>query len=258
MRKTIAPLPIVCLLAGYLLLLAGCGIFGSNPSAPSRVEQAIFTTVTNTITQVVPVYQTNVITKTQIIPITVTNIENQVFTTSYTNVTQMTNVTSALQTNTSLAYTLTPSDTTKATIQAAGTGINALAPGVGTIASTAVTLLVGLWGYLRSTKLKDTSVALSQETETVGEFIKALPNGATYWKAVTDFLAAHQADANVAKTVTGLLANDVSNPDAKVAAQQVINAINALQGTVQAPVAAVAPAPIAAIAPVSLTTPVKA
>ena len=256
MRKnTLSPLPGLLLLCAVCFLpMAGCGIFGSNPSAPTKMEQALFTTITNTITQVVPVYQTNVITKTQIIPITVTNIENQVFTTSYTNVTQMTNVTTSLQTNTTLAYTLTPSDTTKATISAVGTGINAFVPGGGTIASTAITLLVGLWGYLRSSKLKDTSGALSQEMETVLEFIKALPNGATYKTALTNFLAAHQADANVIKTVTALLANEVSNPDAKVAAQQVIDAINALQT-----VAAVAPGAAAPVrlTSVSLSEPVK-
>jgi hypothetical protein len=68
-----------------------------------------------------------------------------------------------------------------------------------------------------------------------------LPNGATYKAALTNFLAAHQADVGVVSQVTSILKDDVSNPDAKVAAEQVVQAINALQ-VAAAPGAPSAPA----------------
>jgi hypothetical protein len=128
-----------------------------------------------------------------------------------------------------------------------------------------ITLLAGLYGYLRSYKNGQTGNALSQEMETVLEFIKALPNGATYATALTNFMAAHQSDAGVVSQVGNILANDISNPDAKVAAQQVIDAINALQvaaapGAPSAPApatATAAAAPVLKVASVPLTTPAK-
>jgi hypothetical protein len=254
-----------------LLLLTGCSLFGTNPSPPSALEQKFFNTVTN--------YHDVIVLKTNLTTVTITNTETSfVYQTNPVNgvinvfwvtnqvgipvlVPQITTITQSIP-----GYTLTPNATTTATIGGIGTVTNMAAPGFGGLVGAGLTALVGLWGYLRSYKpAVATKDALSQEMETVLEFIKALPNGATYKTALTNFLAAHQADAGVVTQVANLLANEVSNPDAKVAAQQVIDAINALQvaaapGAPSVPASAAvtaSAAPVLKVAPVSLSTPVK-
>ena len=246
MKRILPLLPI-------LLLLTGCSLFGTNPSPPSALEQKFFNTVTNyhdvivlqtnlstvTITNTVIAFQTNTVGQ-------VVTVTNQVGIPVL--VPQITTITQSIP-----GYILTPNSTTTGTIGTIGTVTNMAAPGVGGLVGAGLTALVGLWGYLRSYKpAVNTTNALSQEMETVLEFIQALPNGATYKTALTNFLAAHQADAGVVTQVANLLANEVSNPDAKVAAQQVIDAINALQAAAATPTTSTAK-----IGPVALTSPVK-
>lgn len=258
--KRILPIPPI------FLLLTGCSLFGTNPSPPSALEQKFFNTVTNyhdvivlktnlteiILTNHVAVYETNAlgqigtVTQQVLVPIFVPQI--------------------TASTQSVAGYTQTPNATTTAAIGAISTGTNIVAPGFGALVGAGLTAIVTLIGYLRSYKpAVATKDALSQEMETVLEFVKALPNGVEYKAALTKFLAAHQADAGVVVQVANLLANEVSNPDAKVAAQQVIDAINALQvaaapGAPSVPASAAvtaSAAPVLKVAPVSLSTPVK-
>ena len=234
-----------------LLVLTGCGTFGTTPSAPTANEQKFFNTITNYIAVVVPV--TNTITLTNVVLSFQTNTVGQVVT--VTNILTVPIPVITTVTNTMPVYTMTPNATTTGAASSIGSIANMIVPGGGGIVTLGITVLAGFWGWLRSYKGGQTSTALSQEIETVLEFVKALPDGAAYKKALTDFLAAHQNEAGVVTQVATILNNDISNPDAKVAAQQVINAINALQSATAVPaVPAVAPV---RIGPVSLTTTVK-
>jgi len=162
-------------------------------------------------------------------------------------------------TNTTAAYTMTPNSTTTGAIGGISTATNLVAPGFGGLVGAGLTALVGLWGYLRSYKpAVATNDALTQEMETVGEFIKALPNGATNWKSLTDFLAAHQADAGVVTQVATLLSTEVSNKDAQAAAFQVIASIKAIQSATLVPTPAAVPDPVIAAATVKFTPTVPA
>ena len=107
------------------------------------------------------------------------------------------------------------------------TGVS-LIPGYGGLAGTALGALAAVWGWVRSSKNGTTAVTLAQSVEAMREFVKALPNGATYDSALTTWLQSHQNDTGTVNQVLSLLENDVSNPDAKAAAQQVIAAINSL------------------------------
>lgn len=239
LTKPIVTLAGLCTLACTVIILAGCGTFGSNPSPPNAVERALFTTVTNyvpqtnIVQQVVPVYTTNevVVTRTNEVPgqppVTVTN-----------EVTRTNFVTQAVPVVTNVpSYTLTPSPSTQSGISTIGSAVNTFFPGVGGIVGYGLAALAGAWGYFRSSKLGNTTSALSQEIETILEFAGALPNGQQYVTTIQQWLQAHQNETGVASQVLSILENDVSNPDAKVAAQQLINTINALNAQGPTPVA---------------------
>lgn len=227
------------LIAAPLVLVTGCALLGRNPSAPTKAESLLFTTVTNTVQatntvqEIVPVYATNTVqvtvtnlvanlTGTPPLPvITVTNSIERVVDHWLTNlVTVVSNVP---------AYTETVKPATTATVQAAGSALNTFVPGIGGLVSSGILGLLSLWGYLRSSKLGDTSAALAQEIETVRTFVKQLPNGAAYDAALVSFLQAHQAEAGVTSEVLGLLAKQVSNPDAQAAATEVQRTLQQLQ-----------------------------
>lgn len=107
------------------------------------------------------------------------------------------------------------------------TGVSAI-PGYGALASGALGILAGIWGWFRSSKNYGVGVNLAQSIETIREFVKQLPNGATYDSALTTWLQANQAETGTIAGVLQMLENDVSNPDAQVAAQQIRQAIQAL------------------------------
>lgn len=220
------------------ILLAGCApghsLLGRNPSAPTKVESALYDTVTNYVTvtnqvqQAVPVWRTNEV------QVTVTNqVAGQAPVVVVTNVLER--VVDHYLTNTVMvptnvpAYTETVGAGTKASVQAAGSALNMFVPGAGGIASSAVLALLGFWGYLRSSKLGDTSSALAQEIQTMRRFIQTLPNGQAYDSALVSFLQAHQAEAGVAQEVMSILESKLQNADAQVAAQEVMRTIQQLQ-----------------------------
>jgi hypothetical protein len=121
-------------------------------------------------------------------------------------------------------------------VQAGGTALNSVLPGVGSMVSMGVLALLGLWAQLRSSKNGNAASAIAQEVETMREFIMTLPNGTKYDTAITSWLQSHQIETGTVSTVLGILANDISNPDAKAAVTEIQQTINA----------AAAPAPAAA------------
>lgn len=182
-------------LIGLLLAsiaVVSCAAF-KNGSPPTAAEQQLFSVVTNYVT----VVTTNAPTVAGQPPTVTTNLQP--------------------------TYAWTPNQTVKDV----GTGLS-LIPGYGGLASTALALLAGAWGWFRSSKNGTTAATLAQEVESVREFIKALPNGAAYDNALVQYLQSHQAETGTIQNVLSVLENDVSSPDAKMAAQQIIATLQAL------------------------------
>ena len=226
--RLISPLAL-CSLFAVLLIAAGCSLFGSNPSPPSKTESALFNVQTN----YVPV----VVAQTNIIPVTVyrTNEVQQT----------VTNVQGVLETRTNVLVvpvTVYQTNVVASTNQQAqynyspGSGITGVEGGLsaipvyGTLASTALAGLAAIWGWLRSSKNRSTAANTMQVVETLRQFIKTLPNGTTYDNALMQWAQAHQAEAGVLNNVLNILQSEVSNPNAQFAAQSVIATINGLTG----------------------------
>ena len=183
------------LLFGLVLLVCvGCTAW-RNGSPPTKVEQSLFSVQTNYVPIVTTV--TNVSPGQPPVVTTTTNFEPN--------------------------YVYSPGHITKDV----ETGVSAI-PGYGALASGAIGILAGIWGWLRSSKNGATAVTLAQEVESIRQFIQALPNGASYDNALVQFLQQHQAEEGTIAGVMTMLENDVSSPDAKVAAQQIIATIQAL------------------------------
>lgn len=218
-------------------IIASCSLMGcANTTPPNKVEQVLFSTVTNvvTVTNQVPVpvqvYRTNevVLYSTNQLNQTVVTYSNVV------NVAWQTNniAVQAFETN----YIQTPKPDVTAAAGGVGGIINTFLPSVGSLVTEGVLGVLAGWAAWRSRKKGATAETLAQEIETVRSFIRALPNGTAYDTELVNFLQAHQNEAGVAQEVLKILADSVSNPDAKVAAQTVIDAINALK-SVTTPVA---------------------
>lgn len=213
------------------LALAGCSMFGVNPSPPTKIEQALFAVVTNYVPATNYVTKTNVETVIKEVVVPVTNTIGQtVYNTNEVKV-YTTNVVEQTVVKTNEQYTLTPKDSTKAGAGAVGAVTNLFAPGVGNMVATGLIAVLGAWGHLRSSKNATTSNALAQEVETMREFIKTLPNGVKNDAAITAFLQQHQLEAGVADKVLSILANQVSNPEAKSAVQQIQDTLKAISAT---------------------------
>lgn len=237
MNKTTLLLP--------LILIAGCTMFGANPKAPNTVENGLYDVLTNQVAKQIQV--TNVHEVTIEVPVFRTNELNQVVWQTNTVQQNITNVSSAWVTND--AYTLTPKESTKAGVAVVGTAVNTFFPGVGTMVSTGLLAILGAWGHARSWKRGSALGAITQEVETTREFIKALPNGQHYDDALVQWIQDHQAELGVANTVVPIIDRNVSNPEAKVGAQEIIDTINALLAQkIEKPSALASPtAPIGAV-----------
>lgn len=204
-------------------LLGGCSVLGTDTSAPNAIEHKLFTTVTNYVEVPVQKSVTNYVAKE--VTVYQTNTVGQIMT--VTNVVSTPVYSVVTVTNLVPQYENTVKTGTADTVKAGGGILNTFFPGVGSMASSGVLALLALWAQMRSGKRQDTSAALVQEVETMREFIKTLPSGTKYDAAITAFLQQHQLEAGVATQVLGLLDNQVSNPDAKAAIEQI-------QGTLKA------------------------
>jgi hypothetical protein len=181
----------IALALAVMLSLAGCSLFGTNPSAPVAAEHFLFDVQTN---------HTLLVTTTP---------------------------TGGLVTNDQLSYVLTTKPATAAAVNTAGTVANTFLPGVGSLASMGILALLGLWAQLRGQKSSNTADAIAQEVETIREFIKTLPNGTKYDTAITSWLQTHQVETGTANQVLSILENTVSNPDALAAVTEIKNTLTA-------------------------------
>ena len=210
------------------IILAGCSTTGSPPTA---FEQKFFDVKTNVLeitvlkTNIVPIttYTTNEIT------ITVTNKHG--VTEYQTNLVLVPKV--VLQeviqpfTNRVPYYDWTPSTNANQIAQTGG-AIGGLF-GYGGLISTGLLGIFGIWAKMRSSRNYATAANMAQTIETIRSFVQSLPRGAEYDAALVQWMQAHQAEAGVLDQVLEILKNDVSNPDARFAAQQLDAALHALQ-----------------------------
>lgn len=215
-------IPLLGLSTGFLL--QGCSTFGRNPTPPTKAESLVFNTVTNYVPVVVPSYVTNVVTVTQ------TNVAGvTVYSTNFVPVTV------PAATNLQATYTETVKPSVSGGVATGGGILNMIFPGIGSIASNAVLALLGLWGYLRSSKLGDTSSALVQEIQVARQLLQSVPNGAALDNQFVTWIQAHQADGNVLNQVMNLIASEVSNKDASTAASQIAQTVAALTSATTPP-----------------------
>lgn len=221
--------------------LGGC----ATGAPPTKLEQQLFTVQTNYIpvVRVITNYQTETVTVTNIVPVTTT-----VGVTNYTTnvvATLISTPTVSTQTVQQPSYTYSP-NANAGQIQAAGGAVGSLF-GVGGLVGTALGGLFSLWGYLRSAKNGQTAGVLAQEIETARQFMKQLPNGQAIDASFVSWLSQHQSQEGVVQQVIGLINNQVSNPEAQVAAQQLSALITSLQG--QQPAAPATSQPVASMLP---------
>lgn len=202
------------------LVVTGCKMFGANPAPPTKAEQKFFDITTNEVPKVVT--QTNLVTQTNIITLT-----NQVgIPILQTNLITTTNVVQA--TNVMESYQYTPKSAVVATISGVGSATAPFTAGWGTIITSALVGLYGLWAHLRSTKQTATSSALTQEIEAIRSFILTLPQGTKIDSAVTQFMQQHQVEAGVASQVLNLIKGYSSDSTVTGVASQLQDAINTL------------------------------
>ncbi len=209
-NKTLLSLAIIAAIS-----LIGCSTVGPNPTPPTALERNIFIVQTNYVEQVNQV--TNTIT--QVINRTNEFAQPIYFTNQITQISQETNLVPA--------YSMTPSDTTKATVGLIGTVVNTFFPTAGSATALGLLGILGAWGHLRSSKKGATAVTIAQEVETLREFIKSLPKGTQYDATITAWLQSHQVEEGVATQVLDLVQNQIDNPAAKVAAQEILDTLKA-------------------------------
>lgn len=212
-------------------LIASCSLLGgcANTTPPSKTEQALFTTITNVVTVTNQVAIPVEVRKTNEVVLYSTNELNQTVVTysNVVNVVWATNTVPVLATETNYVHTTRPE--VKEAVSGIGSIINTIVPGVGSLVIEGVLGVLAGWATWRSRKKGQTANALAQEIETGRAFIRALPNGAAYDAVFVQFLKDHQAEAGVIQAVAGIIEKSVSNPDAKAAAQGVIDTINGLK-----------------------------
>lgn len=238
--------------AMMLLAITGCASGGafSGTQSPTATERAFYDVQTNYVTQVETVTNTvattNVVTMEETNTVTVNNTNTQItlVPVQVTNVTTQVNVITT--TNQQPVYQLTANGNAATVEQSAAAIGNSIAPGAGTLAGLGISAILGFWGWLRSYKSGSqqsaAANALSQEVETLLEFVQSLPNGSAYTMAITAWLQQHQVQTGAASTILNILENEVSNPDAKAAVASIITSLNTLGTALPTTAPASAPA----------------
>lgn len=209
---------------GAAAILVGCDTLGLNPKPPTATEARLYDIQTNQVPITVTV--TNIVQHTN--QVTLTNTVDNTVTT--TNVVTATPVVSQVQSN-QPEYLYNPRPAITGTIKAAGDASGPFTAGIGTMIGGGLALLYGMWGQMRSTKLKGTASALTQEIEAVRDYILTLPQGVKIDAAVTQFMQQHQVEAGVATQVMSLIEGNTSNPTVVGVSQNLQAAIAALTKT---------------------------
>lgn len=211
-NRTILTIASIGATAALFVVLGGC----ASPAPPSAFEQRIFNVETNQVPRLT-------IDKVPLPDGTFSNYVHTVNEPSY-------------------QYHTKPevADTVKTTG-------NAISGAFGfPFAGTAATTILALWGWIRSSRKGDNmGASLAQIIETAREVLRAVPNGSQYDQAFVNFMQQHQTETGVITQVASILDNAVSNNDAKAAAQDILDIVNAVKNP---PPAA---SPVGGISPVA-------
>jgi hypothetical protein len=105
------------------------------------------------------------------------------------------------------------------TIRAAGTVINAFAPGIGSIVAL---VLGGLYHGYRQVRNRKVNEALVQGVETARAVLSSTAQGKAADAEFVRWLMEHQKEAGVFATVTELVEQFTDNPAARVTAQEIV------------------------------------
>ena len=222
--------PLVWIAAAILLSITILIAVPGCSTVPYGWESKFYTIETN-ITPTIQ-YQTNTVTRTNVIEsvVMVTNVVNGLVNITMTPTREFTVVSEPVVTmssNVLVSYTYTANTNSSATTGTVSAIANLVAPGSGGLVAAIGAGLWGLWGSLRSRKLKRTAGVLAQGIEVYGETIKAL--GSTGEKVdgeVKAWMQNHQAQAGVATEVLTILNNTVDNQGAKDSANKIKEFIN--------------------------------
>ncbi len=206
---------------GAAALLTGCDTVGQSPKPPTATEAKLYQVETNTIPLVIT--KTNFVQTTNVITVT-NSVDNTVTT---TNVITTTPTVTQVQTN-QVVYTYHDNPAIIGTIKAVGDASGPFTAGIGTLVGGGLALLYGIWGQLRSTKLKGTASALTTEIEAVRDYILTLPQGVKIDAAVTQFMQQHQVETGVANQVMKLIEGNTNDPTVVGVSQSLQAAIAAL------------------------------
>lgn len=220
------------------VLAAGCSTFNRAAYQPQAVTNTgpVAITVTNTVTvtnQAPVVTQTPAGPVTNFVPILVTNTvpawQTQIVTTVSTQWLEKPEITAA--------------------VQSGGAIVNTFAPGLGTLAATALLGLLGMvreWQNRRAKgQLTAAAAATAQGIETLREIIKSTPQGAAMDAAIRRWLIDHQIETGTLSLVADLVKEHVDNPAAKVDAVDILRsaAVRIVPGPTVVPAAPKAPPP---------------
>ena len=245
--------PIACIMVAIGLFAVGCKLV-SGTEAPTSVEHAFYDVQTNYINVPKVVLSTNIVTETNTVQVIQTNTVGQVVVATQTNFVPsyvITPITNLVQVP---VYAMTQNANAQAAAATVATVGNGIVPGAGSLAGSGVTMLLGLWGWLRSYKggqagiqvAQQSTAALAQEMETVLEFVNTLPNGSAYTTAITGWLQSHQVQTGTATAILETIGSKVSNPNAKVAVQDILTTLQTMGTPLPGATTATAAAPAAA------------
>lgn len=209
--------------AGLWALVAGCAAFGSDPSPPSKFEQAHYDIITNV--QPLLVIRTNVVSVTnQVVEtLTLTNTLNEVvhlFQTNYVPQFIALYSTNTVQHET---YSYRPNTNAEAiTNGAAQLGQFSGVPGIGSIISIAGGALWGLWGTLRSSGRGKALAVVSQSLATTQQVLAKTPQGARLNEELQAWLDQHHEVAGVSTILNQFVDKYVDDPNARANAHQIL------------------------------------
>ncbi len=112
-------------------------------------------------------------------------------------------------------------------IRAAGSVVDLVVPGVGSLVALA---LGGLYHVYCQARNKKVSAALVQGVETAREVLATTPQGQALDAALVKWLRDNQKAAGVIEAVAGLVDDVTDNPAAVVAAQEIAREVAAASG----------------------------
>lgn len=212
------------LLALSVLLIAGWsgGCDTTKPQTPpTALDLKFFDVQTNWVTQVI----TNVVTVNQTNTVFQTNTVTGAVTSALEVHPQQISLTI---TNPVPSYTFAPN--ANATALTATGGAIATPFGFGGIVTAVLGGIFGLWGHARSRSATNTSETLVQVIETARNIIRSSPNGDQLSSKFDQWMMNHQTDAGVIQNVAKLVDLAVDPDAAKGVAQQLVGLATAPLG----------------------------